>query len=46
MSLSLLLTLSSIMVCSAPAQVVTGTIPSIPESTHASTRSSMPGTSG
>lgn len=46
MSWSLPLTLSSTMVWSAPAHVVTGTIPSIPERTHASIRFPMPSMSG
>ena len=36
-SLSLPLALSSIIVCREPADVVTATIPSIPDRTHAST---------
>ena len=46
MSRSLPSVLSSTIVCRAPAHVVTGTIPRIPERTHASMRLPMPGTSG
>ena len=46
MSLSLPDTRSSIMVCSEPAEAVTGTMPSMPAMTHASMRSGIPSISG